>query len=59
MFNVLQLHTLRHSDTNMGEVNSVAISPDGKLIVSGGDDSRVKIWDVATGANVSSFVQVR
>jgi len=45
----------------MGEVswakrNSVAVSPDGKRIVSGADDCLVKIWDAQTGANVSSFV---
>ena len=42
-----------------GEVNSVAISPDGKRIVSGADDDLVKIWDTDTGAEVSSFVRLR
>ena len=37
-------------------VNSVAFSPDGSRVVSGSDDTFVKIWDVATGALVSSFV---
>ena len=41
-----------------GGVNTVAFSPDGKRIVSGSDDRLVKIWDVATGAAVSSFVGV-
>jgi WD40 repeat protein len=35
-------------------VYSVAISPDGKWIVSGSQDRLVKIWNAATGAEVSS-----
>jgi WD40 repeat protein len=41
------------------EVNTVAFSADGKRVVSGSDDTLVKIWDSATGAEVSSFVGVR
>ena len=39
-----------HSD----DVNSVAYSPDGKHVVSGSDDRTVKVWDVATGKEVSA-----
>ena len=35
-------------------VNSVAYSPDGKHIVSGSGDRTVRIWDAATGKEVSS-----
>ena len=35
-------------------VNSVAFSLDGKFIVSGSNDNLVKIWDAATGAEVSN-----
>ena len=33
-------------------MNAVAFSPDGKHVVSGSSDLRVKIWDAATGAEV-------
>jgi WD40 repeat protein len=29
-----------------GNINAVAISPNGKLIVTGGKDKRVYIWDI-------------
>jgi len=36
------------------DVYSVAIFPDGKRVVSASKDNLVKIWDCATGAEVSS-----
>src|SRR5262249_43125219 len=36
-------------------VMSIAFSPDGKTLVSGSWDQTVKLWDVATGAELRTF----
>ena len=41
--------------TGLAGVRSVAFSKDGKRIVSGSYDGIVKIWNAATGAEVSNF----
>ncbi|MGW4497693.1 NB-ARC domain-containing protein [Micromonospora sp. NPDC004336] len=41
------MRRLYHGDQG---INSVAISPDGSLIVTGGWDKTAKVWDAATGA---------
>ena len=40
-------------------VNSVAVSPDGKSIVSGSHDLLLKIWNLDTGAEVSCIMLLR
>lgn len=40
-----------HSD----EVRSVAFSPDGKTLASGGLDNAAKLWDVSTGAELRTL----
>jgi hypothetical protein len=42
---VLSLH--------VGEVNSVAYSPDGRRIASGSSDSDVRVWDALTGTELA------
>ena len=46
---------LRSIDTGNHYVVDVAFSPDGKRLLTGGLDTRVKLWDVDTGELLKSF----
>ena len=46
---------LRMFKGHAGAVWSVAFSPDGKWVVSGSNDSTLKLWNAATGALVHTF----
>lgn len=38
-----------------GTVTTVAFSPNGKILASGGADQRVRLWDLATGQHLHTF----
>jgi eukaryotic-like serine/threonine-protein kinase len=46
---------LIYKGSSSGPVLSVAWSPDGKSIASGGFDGTVKLWDVATGKTLRTY----
>src|SRR5207248_3035115 len=39
-----------------GNLLALAVSPDGKLIASGGTDSTIKIWDRKTGSDLATLI---
>ena len=51
--------TLKTLAGHSGSVVAVAFSPDGKSFVSGSHDNLVKMWNVATGAEVRILEQLR
>ena len=46
---------LRTFKGQMAGVNSVAFSPDGKIILTGSSDSTAVLWDVASGRALQTF----
>ena len=46
---------LRSLEGHTGWVRAVAVSPDGRLIVSGSDDRTVKVWDLENGHLLGSL----
>jgi WD40 repeat protein len=43
------LRTLEYPVPNLGDLRSLAISPNGKTIASGDDDKTIKLWNLDTG----------
>ncbi len=48
---------VRHIDTPGHYIWSAALSSNGKLILTGGEDNSAKLWDVKTGAITHTFKQ--
>jgi WD40 repeat protein len=42
-----------------GDVNTVAFSPDGQQLASGSNDHSVKLWDINTGKEISTFTDAQ
>lgn len=46
----------RRSTGHVGPINGVAVTPDGQLAATAGQDQTVRIWDVASGAKVAQLL---
>lgn len=53
LYSQSEVARMKHDDA----VKSLAFSPDGKYLASGGSDRTIRIWDVNTGQEVKRFTQ--
>ncbi len=47
--------SLREFSGHRRDVNAVAVSPDGKHVISGGEDCTLKLWEIETGQCIRTF----
>jgi len=46
---------IRQIEAHNGHVRALAFSPDGKFLLSGGEDRVIRLWDVASGDRLKEF----
>ena len=54
---VLQIHTAEEGGLAWGAIG-LAVTPDGRRAVSGGEDKTLRVWDLETGENISIYTSV-
>jgi len=50
-----QEHVRLMPQLGLGEVTSVALSPDGRFVLTGGYDNTAQLWDIETGKELQRF----
>jgi len=55
MWNIATGKDEKKFEAPTGYINSMALTPDGKRLVTGGEDKVVRVWDVGTGKEVTHY----
>lgn len=48
-------HTVHHFGGHTGGVEAVAVTPDGRLLLTGSDDGTARLWDLQSGRCLQTF----
>ena len=54
----LQNDTVSTLRGHTGQINSIAFSPDGQMLASGGDDWTFRLWEVRTQQNIATLEHI-